>query len=54
MIGGKTGTTNNAGSCLILYSKGKKNKDYISVVLKAAGPYALYGQMNHLLDYGTK
>lgn len=54
VIGGKTGTTNNAGSCLILYSKGKKNKDYISVVLKAAGPYALYGQMNHLLDYGTK
>lgn len=54
VIGGKTGTTNNAGSCLILYSKGKKNKNYISVVLKAAGPYALYGQMNHLLDYGTK
>lgn len=54
VIGGKTGTTSDAGSCLILYSKGKENKSFISVVLKAQGAYDLYNQMNYLLSYAVK
>ncbi|MDD7403063.1 MAG: serine hydrolase [Butyribacter sp.] len=54
VIGGKTGTTSDAGSCLILYSKGSDNKDYISVVLKAPGAYDLYAQMNYLLGFAAK
>lgn len=54
VIGGKTGTTSDAGSCLILYSKGKNDKSYISVVLKAPGSYDLYNQMNHLLHYAAE
>ncbi|BCN31202.1 D-alanyl-D-alanine carboxypeptidase family protein [Anaeromicropila herbilytica] len=50
VIGGKTGTTEKAGSCLILYSKDKKENDYISVVLKAASGNDLFYQMSHLLD----
>lgn len=50
VIGGKTGTTFMAGSCLILYSIGPDQKNYVSVVLKAAGAYELYTQMTHLLS----
>ena len=50
VIGGKTGTTFNAGSCLILYSIGPDEKKYISVVLKADGGDDLYRQMNHLMS----
>ncbi len=49
VVGGKTGTTFMAGSCLILYSKGSDGKSYISVVLKANGPWDLYYQMSHLM-----
>ena len=51
VIGGKTGTTLKAGSCLILYSEGKNDTHYISVVLKAEDGDDLYVQMNHLLEY---
>lgn len=51
VIGGKTGTTQKAGSCLILYSKDAKENGYISVVLNAAGGESLYLQMNKLLEY---
>ncbi len=54
VIGGKTGTTAKAGSCLILYSKDKKKNGYISVVLNAAGGESLYLQMNKLLEYIPK
>lgn len=50
VMGGKTGTTTEAGSCLILYSQDSEGKDYISVVLKADSSYSLYRQMNHLLE----
>ncbi|MBR2276274.1 MAG: D-alanyl-D-alanine carboxypeptidase, partial [Lachnospiraceae bacterium] len=36
VIGGKTGTTKAAGSCLILLSKNSAGNSYISVVLNAA------------------
>jgi len=50
VLGGKTGTTNDAGSCLILYSKDEKENHFLSVVLKAEGGDDLYTQMNHLLE----
>lgn len=53
VIGGKTGTTFDAGSCLILYSQGQNDTHYISVVLKADGGESLYTQMNHLLQYAA-
>lgn len=49
VIGGKTGTTSKAGSCLILYSKDKNNKDYISLILKADNSDSLFSQMTDLL-----
>lgn len=35
IIGGKTGTTNQAGHCLVLYSKNEKQEPIITVVFKA-------------------
>jgi serine-type D-Ala-D-Ala carboxypeptidase (penicillin-binding protein 5/6) len=48
VIGGKTGTTNAAGSCLILLSQNESNP-YISVVLKAGNRSILYTQMTDIL-----
>lgn len=50
VVGGKTGTTNEAGNCLILYSLDNNGKEYISVVLQARGNNNLYQQMNYLLE----
>ncbi len=50
VIGGKTGTTNAAGSCLILLAKNERDMPFISVVMNASGKEALYGQMDMLLD----
>lgn len=50
VIGGKTGTTNAAGYCLILDSTDAENHDYVSVVLKADSRPALYENMYHLID----
>ncbi|MGN6712050.1 D-alanyl-D-alanine carboxypeptidase family protein [Anaerocolumna jejuensis] len=49
VVGGKTGTTGKAGSCLILYSKDKNKKDYISLILKADSSDSLFSQMTDLL-----
>lgn len=49
VVGGKTGTTNAAGYCLILYSHDKSGKDYISVVLKSDSRNGLYTNMTNLL-----
>lgn len=50
VIGGKTGTTNDAGNCLVLYSKTDAGKPYISIVLKADGRDNLYYHMTELLE----
>lgn len=50
IIGGKTGTTNAAGNCLMLLSRDENGSPYISVILKAAGSEALYRQMQDLLE----
>ncbi len=50
VIGGKTGTTNSAGHCLILLSRDNAGAPYISVILRAENNDYLYQQMTDLLD----
>lgn len=50
VLGGKTGTTNKAGNCLILLSEDSIGNDYISIVLNAKTKNDLYKQMTYLLD----
>lgn len=50
VLGGKTGTTNAAGYCLVLYSQNKKKQPVISIVFKADGRSNLYYVMNQLLN----
>lgn len=50
IIGGKTGTTNAAGHCLILLSRDTGGAPYISVILRAENNDYLYQQMTDLLD----
>lgn len=50
MIGGKTGTTTQAGSCLILLTKNKDGEEFISVVLKGVTKSALYHTMTDILS----
>ena len=49
VIGGKTGTTDQAGSCLIILSKNADNREFISVVLGAVDGNEVYTSMNRLL-----
>jgi D-alanyl-D-alanine carboxypeptidase len=51
VLGGKTGTTDKAGSCLVLYSKGSNKHYYISIVLKADSGTDLFNQMGYLLKF---
>ena len=50
VMGGKTGTTNAAGHCLILLSKDVSGAPYISVILSAESRDTLYKEMTDLLD----
>lgn len=50
VIGGKTGTTNAAGYCLIMASRDSAQKEYISVVLKAGSRPALYDNMTQIIQ----
>lgn len=50
VIGGKTGTTNAAGHCLILLSRDVSGAPYISVILRSETGDALYAEMADLLD----
>ncbi len=49
VIGGKTGTTNAAGNCLILLTKDTAGNPYISVLLKASERGLMYEEMVDLL-----
>ena len=49
VIGGKTGTTNAAGNCLILVTKDTAGNPYISVILRASERTKLYEEMIELL-----
>lgn len=50
VIGGKTGTTNAARSCLVLLSRDAGGAPYISIILKAETRDLLYEKMIDLLD----
>ncbi len=49
ILGGKTGTTNAAGNCLILLVKDTSGNQYIAVIMRARERAALYEKMNALL-----
>ena len=48
--GGKTGTTNKAGACLVLSSKYVNGKQCISIVMGAPDKTTLYDEMNNILE----
>lgn len=52
VLGGKTGTTQQAGNCVILYDEDTSNHPYISVIMGADGTTRLYDQMNSLMESG--
>ena len=52
VIGGKTGTTFDAGYCLVCYSVNERNEHLISIVYKADGRANLYYLMNQILAFG--
>ena len=54
VIGGKTGTTNAAGYCLVLYSQNKKGQDIISIVYKGDSRSSMYTLMNEILSTFAK
>lgn len=50
VIGGKTGTTKAAGSCLVLLTKDASGNPYISVILRSKERALLYEQMIDMLE----
>ena len=50
VLGGKTGTTDQAGKCLVLLAENKASKPYIAVILGAKDGPDLYKNMNALLS----
>ena len=50
VFSGKTGTTSAAGFCLIMASRDQKEKEYISVVLKAPSRPGLYDNMTNIIS----
>lgn len=50
VIGGKTGTTNAAGHCLMLLSRDTSGSPYISIILRSTANDILYPEMVDLLD----
>ena len=53
VIGGKTGTTDEAGSCVILYDQDAQGNPYISVVMGAPDKETLYRDTTQLLEAGV-
>lgn len=52
VIGGKTGTTGQAGYCLVLLSENAKKEQLISIVFHADNRYDLYHLMSQILTQG--
>ena len=52
VLGGKTGTTELAGNCVILYDESSDGTPYISVIMGASDKTLLYDQMNQLFSAG--
>ncbi|MEE1498219.1 MAG: serine hydrolase, partial [Clostridium sp.] len=49
VLGGKTGTTQAAGYCLIMAEQDEAGKEYISIVLKAENRQGLYKNMTNII-----
>ena len=49
VLGGKTGTTAAAGSCLVMYEKDSDNKYYITVILHAPDRESSYTDTSAML-----
>ena len=49
VFGGKTGSTSDAGDCLIIYSEDADGTGYITEVFKASSKTSLYDQLSYLL-----
>lgn len=54
VVGGKTGTTFDAGYCLVLYSKNPEGHDIVSIVFKADCAHNLYLLMGQILSKYAK
>lgn len=52
VLGGKTGTTQKAGNCLIIYDQNMDNMPYISVIMGAPSRDVLYAQMDQMMIQG--
>lgn len=50
VVGGKTGTTNAAGSCLILYARNNSGNPYICIILQSSDRTTMYTEMTDLLS----
>lgn len=50
VLGGKTGTTSQAGNCLALVSQNAYGEPYISIIVNAKNKTTLYSDMNTLLS----
>ena len=54
VVGGKTGTTYDAGYCLVLYTKNPEGHDIISIIFKADCAHNLYLLMGQILSKYAK
>ena len=54
VIGGKTGTTNAAGHCLILLARDTASNPYIAVIMRDTSTDELYSDMSKILSGITK
>ncbi len=50
VLGGKTGTTSKALSCLVLLTENNHTEEFISIILKSRDRGVLYEEMNDLLE----
>lgn len=50
VIGGKTGTTDEAGACLILFNQDSAENPYISIIMGAPSKTVLYDNMSSLIS----
>ncbi len=50
VIGGKTGTTNAAGNCLVLYVRDNSGNPYISIIMQSSDRTTMYTEMTDLLS----
>jgi len=54
VLGGKTGTTDQAGACLVLFNRSANNDYYISIIMGAPAREYLYEHMTFLLSHGLR